>query len=268
MAFLLFLNIVTTSFPWSLFPIAALGIPVFIIAVHTFLGDEGANAAREEMRQSRREARREFRREMRGDFGAREKTASQPASPPVVVRDSGLMAQLAQVKMYRQAIDDLVKNASPARKERLAQLASQFADWQHSMEQMAQRLTNFRANSVVQQDLRNVPDSIKKLEDELGRETNEHVRAQISRTLQTRRNQLASLERLQTAARQAEIQLESAVASLGTVYSQALASQSTSTIADYADLAADVNEQVHTMQDQLEALEEVRLGRAANNISG
>ncbi|HQX76357.1 MAG TPA: hypothetical protein PL074_08590, partial [Thermoflexales bacterium] len=66
---------------------------------------------------------------------------------------------------------------------------------------------------------------------------------------------------------EAEIQLESTVSSLGTIYSQALAGQSATAIADYAHLSQDVDEQVRVLDDQLQSIEEVRLGRAAGNIS-
>jgi hypothetical protein len=68
--------------------------------------------------------------------------------------------------------------------------------------------------------------------------------------------------------RQAELQLENTVAALGTIYSQALAGQSTNQVAGYADLAGDMNERVRVLQDQIEALEEVKIGRAGANLAG
>jgi uncharacterized protein YoxC len=55
--------------------------------------------------------------------------------------------------------------------------------------------------------------------------------------------------------------MESTLASMGTIYSQLLTSQSADHVADYSRLSEDVNEEVRTLQDQLEALEEVKLGR-------
>ena len=74
-----------------------------------------------------------------------------------------------------------------------------------------------------------------------------------------RRNQMAALEHLQRIIKRAEIKIESTLSSLGTIYSQMLISQSTDHVADYSRLAADVDEEVRTLQDHLEALEEVRL---------
>jgi len=253
MMFLAFINLMTTSFPWALFPIAAIGIPVFIIFTQTFLGDDTGDG------------------QQWGDQGqpgarkATEQSTSAVSSRPL---DQSVAAQVAQVKSYRQAIENMAKTATNSiRKARLTDLANQFAEWQRSVEQMAERITAFRQDKVIQQDLKAVPESIRKLEAQLGVEKDERMRAQLTRTLEMRRNQLSSLQKLQAYMRQAEIQLESTVASLGTIYSQALANQSTTTIADHADLTVDVNEQVRVLQDQLEALEEVRLGQAAINLA-
>ncbi len=286
MAFLAFINLMTTSFPWALFPIAAMCIPVVITFANIFLAEDGESGANEgdrafseQLRRAKAEARREMRaqiEQVKDDTRAAARTA--PAGPPPGASlntgnnasiNAALATQVAQVRTYRQAIDNLVRNApNTARKTRLAELAAQFAEWQTSVEHMAERITRFRQDAIIQNDLRSVPESIRKLEAQLGAEPDERVRAQIAKTLESRRNQLASIQTLQTSMRQAEIQLESAVASLGTVYSQALANQSTTTIADYAGLSADMNEQVRVLQDQMEALEEVRLGQARSNLSG
>jgi hypothetical protein len=71
---------------------------------------------------------------------------------------------------------------------------------------------------------------------------------------------LVALETLQNTIKRAEIQIESTVSRLGTIYSQLLTSQSTSQVADYSRLAENVDEEVQVLQEQLEALREVKLG--------
>ena len=51
-----------------------------------------------------------------------------------------------------------------------------------------------------------------------------------------------------------------ALSALGTIYSQLLTSQSTDHVADYSRLSAEADEEVRTLQDHLEALEEVKPG--------
>ena len=312
MVFLLIINLLTTGFPWAVFPIAAMSIQLFNIFIRTFVDEDGSEdemggSIHDEFRRARRQAReaardarhqaraaaRDARHDARaGAWSAPQQSSAPPqtgsqaaqtspnaaAAPATAAAKPGVTraapanlsaaAHVAQARTYRQAIDNLVKN-TPAgpRKTQLADLAAQFAEWQRSVEHMADRITGFQQDKLIQQDLKSVPQSIRKLEAQLNAETDEPMRAQLTRTLEMRRNQLGSLERLQASMRQAEVQLESTVASLGTIYTQALANQSTTTIADHDNLTSDVNEQVRTLQDQLEALEEVRLGQAAINLA-
>ena len=61
--------------------------------------------------------------------------------------------------------------------------------------------------------------------------------------------------------KRAEIKIENTISALGTIYSQILTSKSTDYVADYGRLSEKVDEEVHTLQDHLEALEEVKLGK-------
>ena len=86
--------------------------------------------------------------------------------------------------------------------------------------------------------------------------------AELERTVNNRRHQLAVLKKLQRSIQMAEIKMESTLSMLGTIYSQILAGQSTRQVADYRRLLNEIDEEVHTLQDHLEALEEVKLTSA------
>jgi hypothetical protein len=126
---------------------------------------------------------------------------------------------------------------------------------------LAGRVDTFKRNDLIQQDLETVPEAIAQLERQLAGEVDPEIKATLERTLANRRNQLASLRHLQQLMNRAEIQMESTVSSLGTIYSQLLTSQSTNQVADYDHLSVEAEEQTRILQDHLEALEEVRLGR-------
>jgi len=135
------------------------------------------------------------------------------------------------------------------------------------VEAMSRRIDEFKRNEVIQNDLVNVPQAIRKLTAQLANESDPHVRASIERTLAARADQMKSLQKLQSLTRQAEVQLENTVAALGTIYSQALAMQSTDRVADYSHLSAEVDEQSRMLKDRLEALQEVKLDRSQANLS-
>ncbi len=246
------------TFPWAIFPILGMSISVIQTFSRIMLGDENEVAAALAERDRDRGRNRDRDRERGRDETAQPFTA---ASRPLA---EGLAAQLTQARTYQKAVNDLARGAPSGR---LTELSGQFDAWVKSVEQMAGRIQGYKDNPVIQQDLANVPASIKRLEGQLAFETDARVRAQLEAALESRRNQLGALEKLGGTMRQAELQLENTVAALGTIYSQALAGQSTNQVAGYADLAGDMNERVRVLQDQIEALEEVKIGRAGANLA-
>ena len=171
-----------------------------------------------------------------------------------------LRAHLEKAHTYQAQINALLKATTDRNAHlRLQELSSQVQEWMAAVEALARRIDHFQRNNIIQQDLESVPQAISNLERRLAAESDPATQTELERTLTNRRNQLAALEHLQRIIKRAEIKIESTLSSLGTIYSQMLISQSTDHVADYSRLAADVDEEVRTLQDHLEALEEVRL---------
>jgi hypothetical protein len=141
----------------------------------------------------------------------------------------------------------------------LQQLGLQIEHWTNAIQDLVQRIDSLQQDKLIRRDIKVVPAAIADLEARLNREADAPIRAQLERTLANRRKQLASLEQLQNTIKRAEIQIESTLSLLGTIYSQILTGQSTSHVADTSRLSADVDEEVRLLQDQLEALREVKL---------
>ena len=188
--------------------------------------------------------------------------ASEPDTGQKDTFSPAIQAHLNKARAYKEQIEAYIQaTTDPHSRERLQDLSNQIKEWAETIEVMARQVNNFQQNPVILQDLAGVPQSIENLEAQLAGETNEAIRAELERTLTSRKHQLAALKRLQNMMKQAEIKMESTLASLGTIYSQLLASQSTNQAADYNHLSADVNEEVHKLQDYLDAMEEVKLNR-------
>jgi hypothetical protein len=172
-----------------------------------------------------------------------------------------LAGYLKQALAYKMQIDQAVKVAAQSsNRTHLQQLGSQIDTWTETIQDLVERISKLRRDEIIQRDIKAVPAAIADLEAQLNRETDPAIRAQLERTLANRRKQLASLEQLQNTVKRAEIQIESTLSLLGTIYSQILTGQSTSHVADTHRLSADVDEEVRLLQDQLEALREVKLG--------
>jgi hypothetical protein len=257
MIFLALINVLTTSFPWALFPIGAIMISVLISASNIFLSDNPQTLVE---RDAERVARRAERR-------ARKQGEPAHTQPQPIRASQETQSRLNQARAYKREIDRLVDTTSdPLRKDKLRQLSSDVDTWMHTVEEMSQRIDGFKGNQVIQNDLVTVPQSIQKLTTQLNEETDPRVKASIERTLAARADQMTSLQKLQSLMRQAEVQLENSIAALGTIYSQALATQSTTRVADYSHLSSELEEQSKMLRDQLEALQEVKFDRERANL--
>jgi uncharacterized protein YoxC len=178
-----------------------------------------------------------------------------------LVSEEKLQGYVDQALAYQAQIEQAIKS-SAGQTERFHQerLVRQIETWTGSITSLVHRLNSLRQDALIRRDLQQVPKAISDLQQRLANITDPELKAQLERTLANRQKQLASLKALQSTMERAEIQIESTLSMLGTIYSQILTGQSTSHVADYDRLSEDVNEEVRLLQDHLEALREVRLG--------
>lgn len=196
----------------------------------------------------------------------RTRTPARPAQYPLVTKGkpnpSTVWTHLDKAAAYQEQIDNLIQASTDANtRARLQELAKQVDEWVKAIEDLARRIDNFQQDSLIRQDLESVPQAISDLTARLEQESDPAIRGQLERTLANRKNQLSALQRLEHIIKHAELQLEGTLSALGTIYSQVLTGQSTDHVADYSRLSAEVDEEVRALQDRLEALEEVKLGR-------
>lgn len=173
---------------------------------------------------------------------------------------SKIQAYLDKARAYQKQINDLIKSTPDRNRARRQELATQVNEWIKAIGDLSKQVGNFQQDTLIHQDLESVPKSIEDLETRLANESDEATRLELERTLANRNNQLAALEQLQDIINRAEIKIESTLSALGTIYSQLLTAQSTNQVADYSHLSSEVDEEVRTLQDHLDALREVKLG--------
>lgn len=185
-----------------------------------------------------------------------------PLAPKGKAHTAGVWNHLDKAVAYQNQIDSLIKTSTDANtRARLQELAVQVDEWVKAIEDLTRRIDNFQQDSLIRQDLESVPQAISDLTARLEQETDPTIHSQLERTLANRKNQHAALQRLENIIKHAELQLEGTLSALGTTYSQVLTGQSTDHVADYSRLSSEVDEEVRALQDRLEALEEVKLGR-------
>jgi hypothetical protein len=166
---------------------------------------------------------------------------------------------LAQARRYQAQINQALKHSpNKSHSGYGPPLAAQVNAWTETIQDLVQRLAVLRHDDFIRQELAAVPQALAALEAQLARTSDTALRAQLEHTLANRRSQLVLLQGLDASMRQAEVQIEHTLALLSTVYSQILAGQSVSYVADYGRFLAGVDEEVRRLQDQLEALREVK----------
>ena len=249
-------NLFTSEYPWFLWPALGWGIGLASHFASTVFKEDKAGEVMEETVSEE---------SLQNQVPVVERSPEKVRQPrPEVERVTNptIEAHLGRARAYRSQIEQIIRaSRDEVARSRLQQLDTQVADWVKAIEGLARRIENFEQNTLIHQDLATVPRAIEGLEARLAEETDPTIRSQLERTLTSRKNQLAALVKLQRTINQAEIQIESTMSSLGTIYSQLLTGQSTDHVADYSRLSAEVDEEVRSLQDQLEALEEVKLGR-------
>lgn len=175
------------------------------------------------------------------------------------IRDRSLREKLNEAEQYRQRIQQVVEQQrSGVLRDRLKATTTQVYDWVANMVTLARRIDTFRSDTIIQRDLRTVPDEIKRLEAGMVRERDPRIREQLAATLESSRRQQTTLQELAGRMARADLQLDHSLASLGTVYSQMLLIGSKDVDSDRADrLRDDIRDQVLALQDIVASLNEV-----------
>ncbi len=157
---------------------------------------------------------------------------------------------------YTQNVERLLKmGANPHE----AQLLDQIYAWRTIIETIAQALTDLADHdNLIAFDLRQMPNLIIKLEQQVAQEADPIVKNDLAQMLIQRQNQQQALQQLQNIRRRAEIQIERTIAVLGTIYSQLLTYRSSTHVIDYQRLADNVASEVRHLEDYLAALQEVK----------
>lgn len=183
------------------------------------------------------------------------------------LRDRGLREKLNEAEQYRQRIQQVVEQQrSGILRDRLKQTTAQVYDWIANMVALARRIDTYRGDTIIQRDLKTVPEEMRRLENRLNLERDPRVREQLAATLESNRQQRDSLQELAGRMARADLQLDHSLASLGTVYSQMLLIGSRDVDSDRADqLGSDIRDQVLALQDIVESLNEVYGGSASSD---
>jgi len=140
---------------------------------------------------------------------------------PGEIRSSQYRSRVEKALEYRQRIEEHVRGTQKGiLRDHLLESTNGIADWVASVFGLAQRLDRYYNDQMLAQDRRDVPRETTEMRTRLVREDDESVRAQLQKAIAGKEEQLINLQKLQNAMENAEVQLETTLTALGTVYSQ------------------------------------------------
>jgi len=175
------------------------------------------------------------------------------------LRDRPLRDKLKKAEDYHQQIKATVKTQKDGiLKERMQRTTGEIYDWIGNMVRLARRLDSYRVDPIIKGDRDELVKSIPALEARLRQESDPRVRQQIETTLADQSRLQENIAELDNPMQPADLQLDSSLAALGTVYSQLLLVGSKEVDSDRAErLSADISNEVASLQDVVDSINEV-----------
>lgn len=163
---------------------------------------------------------------------------------------------------YREGMRALTERHQGAMRTHLAQTVNDVDDWIEQMYSLAQHIDAFEENELVERDRKMVPQQLEKTRIRLDRERDPAIRADLEMQIQQLEQQLANLQATANSVKRAEIQLESTLSSLGTIYAQmSLMGTKEVDSARAKRLRLEIQDEVAGLQDTIEAMDEVQAQR-------
>jgi len=161
---------------------------------------------------------------------------------------------------YRRNMLKLVDASRGAMRTRQRNLIAGINDWIAHMYSLANRIDYFENNDLAARDLQQVPRKIEQVKSRIAMEKHEAMRHDLAQQLKLLQRQLVSLEASASIIKRAEIQLESTLSALGTVYAQMslLGTKDTNSIRGQR-LGVEIKDEIDKLQDTIDAMDEVHL---------
>lgn len=167
--------------------------------------------------------------------------------------------RIERAMQYRRDMLTLVRRHSGAMRIQLQQTVNDTSDWIAQMYNLALHIDDFESNKLVEQDRRTVPQQIQKTRQRIDIESDPAIRRELENQLDRLEQQRTNLEATVNSVKRAEIQLESTLSSLGTIYAQMSLLGTKDVDSSRAQrLRLEIQDEVSQLQDTIDAMDEVQ----------
>jgi hypothetical protein len=177
------------------------------------------------------------------------------------VRNNVSRERLRTAMEYRRNMMLLVKRHKGGMRAQLRHTLNDVNDWISAMYGLAVHIDTFESNELVERDIRMVPQQIEKVKIRIEREKDERVKQDLERQLGLLEQQKVNLEQNRNSVKRAEIQLETTLSSLGTMYAQMslLGTRGSVDGRKQQSIRLEIQDEVNSLQDTIDAMEEVQM---------
>lgn len=160
---------------------------------------------------------------------------------------------------YRRKIQSLIKMRRPGPiAERMTSVLEKLKSWEERVGQLADRLTLYEKDDLIQRDVREAPGHIERLRRQLALEADPDMQRQVQRTLAAYEEQQRQLELLAKVMKRTRLNLDDTLAAMGTVYSQLQMLNAMDIDGPTAArIAGDVDKEIERLNDLLAAMSDV-----------
>jgi hypothetical protein len=176
------------------------------------------------------------------------------------VRNTVSRERLKKAMEYRRNMMMLQKQRKGAGRAQFDDTVTDVNDWIALMYDLALHIDSFEGNTLFVADYKMVPQQIEKVKVRIERESDERVRADLEAQLKLLEQQRLNLEATRNGIRRAEIALESALSSLGTLYAQMslIGTKAGGTDSSRAQrVRLEIRDEINSLQDTIDAMDEV-----------
>ncbi len=178
------------------------------------------------------------------------------------VRSPNSRQRLERALEYRRNMVELAKRHSGVMRSSLQMTIADINDWIAHMYDLALHIDAFESNELVERDRKTVPTQLEKTRQRLLVEQNAEVKRDLEDQVRNLELQLSNLNATANSVKRAEIQLDSTLSSLGTIYAQMSLLGTKDVDSGRAHrLRDEIREEVAGLQDTIMAMDEVQAQR-------
>lgn len=179
---------------------------------------------------------------------------------PERLNDKDLQEKMEEAFDYRSRITAAIKDRRESvLKDNLLETARQIDDWLENIYDLARRLDRYHSErEILLRDKHRAEASIRELEERFEADSDPVVKKQIEETIRVKRRQLETIESYDKTMERAQLQLETTLSSLGTIYSQTMLVGAKDIDSGRAKrLRQDIAEEVQELDNILISMDEV-----------